>query len=552
MPPAVAVWAATLTVILGGPGRAALIVVCLAAVMVLLREPGQALLVGGLGACAGVITWLRCEAAEAARASGLVTGTIEGIVRGTPRDIGDGTWLVQLSVEGYPVALPVFAGDEAEEITAGTLVEVTGRAAEATRPGVGTVTLSGEVTPLAPPRGFAAFAADVRERFGTAVEWAVGDHAQGLIPGMVLGDVSLQTDAEQLAYVNTGLSHLSAVSGANCMYVAAAALVAARLCRAGLRVQLLAAAGALLVYAGLVGPEPSVLRASVTGMVGCVAIISSTRAEPIHALCLSVIGLVFVDSDLAVNYGFALSVAATVGIVAISPLFYRALAPTGWPDIFLRALSVALAADLATAPIIAGMVGQVSLVAVVANVVVSPVTGAVTVLGMLAAIAAQFSPYAAAPLLWIIQPMAGWVRTVAEAGAGLPGSTIAATPAVVAVCYGWILAGFVAKRPRLTLACTTTLMLVLVTGVSGLPGGEGGGKVDVDTLTAHVVNDEEDVEPIPAGTGIVVVLEGGEPHTRPVVTRDGVPVLYPARDGPVDLYSDGRQVSRDGHFGHTP
>ena len=206
---------------------------------------------------------------------------------------------------------------------------------------------------------------------------------------------------------------------------------------------------ALVVYAGLIGPEPSVLRATVSGLVGLVAVISSSRAEPIHALCLSIIGLILVDSDLAVNYAFALSVAATGSIVALSPLIYQALGRTGWPDIFVRVLSVAIAADMATAPLIAAMVGRIPVASVVANVLVSPVTGMVTVLGMAAAILAQISHVLAAPVLWVVGPLGGWVRTVAEAIARAPHATVEVAPALVVVCYGWILAGFIVARGRI-------------------------------------------------------------------------------------------------------
>lgn len=527
VPAAATVWAVTLVAIMFGIQPGALLVVAIALAALALRQPGHAMLTAGLGACALAVTWARIVAAQAYEIGHTVVGTISG----TPREVTGGGWLVKLSVNGYPAAIPVFTETVPDGAAAGSLVEVSGQVGESSRPGVGTVVINGDVAVLGPPTGFAAWAGDVREKFAVAVENAVGEHAQGLIPGMVLGDVSLQSATEQQAYVDTGLSHLSAVSGANCMYVATSALLAARMMRAGLRVQLVAAGCALLVYAGLVGPEPSVLRASVSGLVGFVAVISSTRAEPIHALCLSVIGLVLVDSDLAVDFAFALSVAATAGIVAVSPLFYRMLAPLGWPDILNRALSVALAADLATAPIIAGMVGRVSVVSVIANVVVSPVTGAVTVLGMAAAILAQIHSALAAPVLWVVAPMAGWIRTVAEIGAGLPGATARAAPLVVVVCYGWIIAGFWARRPRLTVACGAVVLTIAVAGgTTNSPGWHDPG--DVDAEQAHVVNTEEDVEPVPPGTTLVVVLdrEAGQ-QSRPVFTRSGIPVIYTGREG---------------------
>lgn len=515
VPPALAVWAAALAIIVAGPVWALAIVTVISVCCILLREPGQAILCGGLGACSAAIAWARCVSARTREFGETIIGTVSG----APKQLDSGNWLVNVNVSGYPVPVPVFVDDLEDNLPAGTAIEISGSVGESTRPGIGAVTVSGDVDVLGPPTGFAAFAARVRGTFASAVEEIVGEHVRGLIPGMVLGDVSMQSPEEKQAYIDTGLSHLSAVSGANCMYVATAALLVAGLCRLGLRGQTIAAGIALLVYAGLVGPEPSVLRATVTGLVGFIAIISSTRAEPIHVLSLSIIGLVLVDSDLAVNYAFALSTAATAGIVAISPLIYRALAPLGWPDILGKALSVAIAADLATAPIIAGMAGRVSLVAVIANVLVSPVVGAVTVLGMAAAILAQFHHILAAPLLWVIQPLAGWIRTVADTGARLPATTIEAEPLQAIVVYGWILAGFIASRPRLTVAVVAVVVLL---------GAGMGEQVDVDKRKPFVVERDTDIGTVPPGTTVIIVREGH--RDRPTLTPDGIPVIYPYND----------------------
>ena len=445
VPAALCVWGAAIAVIVVGPWAALGLVAAVMLALLLWREPGQAIFTGGIGVCSVALAWWRVAVAQGFNAHQGITGMISGM----PKELDSGSWLLRLQVDGYPAAVPVFSSALPQGAVPGAMVAATGQVKAPTRPGVGAFVINGDVEVLRPPEGFAAFAAGVRERFAAAVVEHVGPHAQGIIPGMVLGDVSFQTGEEQQAYIDTGLSHLSAVSGANCMYVATAALILARLARGGLRAQLAAAGVALVVYAGLIGPEPSVLRATVSGLVGLVAVISSSRAEPIHALCLSIIGLILVDSDLAVNYAFALSVAATGSIVALSPLIYQALGRTGWPDIFVRVLSVAIAADMATAPLIAAMVGRVPVASVVANVLVSPVTGIVTVLGMAAAILAQISHVLAAPVLWVVGPLGGWVRTVAEAIARAPHATVEVAPALVVVCYGWILAGFIVARGRI-------------------------------------------------------------------------------------------------------
>ena len=516
MPAALAVWAAAACCILFGVWAALLVAGVLAVCCLAVREPGQGVLTAGLGAAATLTAAVRTRASAPA-------SEVVGTISGTPKQTDTGAYLVPVRVPGKPSTTPVFAEELPDGAVAGAHVVGRGVSKES-GVGVNPFVLNGEVEVLGPPEGLAAFAHHVRSTFAAAVEAQVGEGARGLIPGMVLGDVSLQPPAEQQMYIDTGLSHLSAVSGANIAIVATFATVAAAAIGAGLRGRIAASAVALLVYAALVGPEPSVLRASVSGLVGLVAVLASRQAEPIHALCLSVVGLVLVDSDLAVHYGFALSVAATAGIVALYPLLYRALAVTGWPDILVRALAVAVAADLATMPIVALMAGRVSLVSVGANVLVAPVVGPVTVLGLVAAICSLLPGGLEVPVLWCVEPLAWWVHTVARIGAGLPGATVSATPLAALVAYGWVLAGFLAGRPRAT-ACAAAACLV----VFAVP--ENPAPVDPAGLRAHVVDTIDAVEPVPGWAQLVVVLESGPPKKRPVATRDGIPVIFPNRKG---------------------
>lgn len=532
VPAALTVWAAAALCVIAGVWAGVAAAAAVAAACLLWRQAGQAVLVGGLGAAAVVTAHVRVRAAQAAD----LRGGVEGTVSGAPKLTNSGSYLVRVLVPGQPSPIPVFAGEVDPGVVPGARVQARGQVGESGQPGVNPYAINGEITPLGPPEGVSAFAQHVRETFAAAVERQVGEAARGLIPGMVLGDVSLQTPAEQQAYVDTGLSHLSAVSGANVAYVTTFAAVVAAAAGFGLRGRIAASAAALLVYAALVGPEPSVLRASVTGLVGLSAVLASRQSEPVHALCLSVIGLVLVDTDLAVHYGFALSVAATAGIVALTPLLYRALAPTGWPDIAVRALAVAVAADLSTMPVVAMMVGRVSLVSVAANVLVAPVTGPVTVLGLAAAALSLVPGGLHVPLLWVVAPLAGWVRAVAETGAALPGATVKATPLAVVAAYGWVVFGLLRGRPRATAAVVAcALAAAVVPGAAQRP-------VELARLDAHVVGSADEVEPVPPGTQLVVVLEDGAPNSRPVQTRSGVPVVFPNRDGEVAVYPDGTQA----------
>ncbi|MDO5668687.1 MAG: ComEC/Rec2 family competence protein [Corynebacterium sp.] len=527
VPAALTVWAVTLALLIDAPFPLLILIPLLLAV---LRQYGQALLTLTLGGLAGILTAWRQHLAATWHPPEQAVGTV----------VTAGRAHIQIALPGHLTPLTVFNDSDPNP---GAHVLVQAGWAESDRPGVGTLVGTGEVTVVADPSGLHLVAASVRDHLRAAVDAHLGESSRGLVPGMVLGDVGAQSELEQQLYIDTGLSHLSAVSGANVAVITTAAVVACRLLTLGPRVQVAAAVLALLGFVGLVGTEPSVLRASVTGLVGLLAVLGSTRLEPIHGLCLAVIGLILWDSGMAVSYGFALSVAATAGIIALHPLLVRPLARTGLPEIVVRALAVAISADIVTLPIIALMAGEVSVVSVLANVLVAPAVAPVTVLGLIAAgLSLLPGPIAWLPLK-LLEPCTWWIHTVAEWCASLPVSTVPAEPLWVLIAYGWIIAGIVAGHPA------KTLILLLVWWIYAADFTRTPPEIPLDTLQVHVVREVADVDTAPPGTQVIIVSESsGSPADRPTVTRDGIPVLFPNRDGEVTLHADGTQHARDGRF----
>ncbi|QGU05259.1 ComEC/Rec2 family competence protein [Corynebacterium comes] len=540
VPGAVAVWALTIILLLTGSAVwAGLALLAGSLVLAWCRQAGQALLFGVLGVCAIALTWWRQRLAAAWTPPSRLLGTVSG----SPVEVESGGHLVRIDAPGHPAPLPVFTDLDGRDLPAGSHVVVEVNWSATDRPGLGALVGNGELQVSADPHGMDLVAWTVRQALRGTVDQTVGEASRGLVPGMVLGDVSAQTSAERQLYIDTGLSHLSAVSGANVAIVTTVAVIGCRLLTLGPRVQVAAATVALLGFVGLVGTEPSVLRAALTGLVGLLAVLGSSRMEPIHGLCLAVIGLVLWDPDLAVSYGFALSVAATAGIIALHPLLYRPLARTRLPDIFVRALAVAVSADIVTMPIIALMAGEVSVVSVLANVMVAPAVAPVTLLGLPAAgLALLPGPLAWLPLK-LLEPCTWWIHTVAAWCAGLPLATVSADPVWVLVAYGWIIAGLVGGHPWKTLVLVTAWW-VWSTDLTSPPA-----EVPLESLQLHVVDEVEEVDRAPPGTQVIIVRDPtGSPADRPSITRDRVPVLFPHRDGVVSLHVDGTQHARDGRF----
>ncbi|MDK4243472.1 ComEC/Rec2 family competence protein [Corynebacterium pseudodiphtheriticum] len=570
LPSALTSWAVALLVILtGGPGWAVVLLVVVGAVCIFTGHWQHAMLVVAAAGAALFMAATRQRRAAAFSYPEQLSATVAG--RGTALEFGG--YYFPVKVDGLAPNLALFTkpattGMDADTvqqtarqtaqqpagIAPGSQILVDATYQESARPGLAPVVARGEILEVQPPTGFAKFAANISDSLQAASQQFLGEHTAALVPGMVLGDRSAQTDQQRQMYIDAGLSHLTAVSGLHAATIVAAAVILARVARCGPVGQSIAALVVLAFYASVVGPAPSVLRASITGLVGVAAIVNSSRMPPIHALSIAVITLLLIDSDLAVTFGFALSAAATAGIIALVPLLYRPLARIRLPDVVVRAFAVSIAADIVTMPLVALMAGRVSVVSVLANVAVTPVVSIALLLGLTATILAVLPlPFPAeAVALKLAEPVVWWIYRVASWAQDLPLATIEVTPWAAAITYGWIIVALLAGLVRTTIAVGITGMLFAVwLQRPPAPAEISPDNVLVIDELAEITDYSGQIaaETIPGNTEAIVVTDpSGRKADRPTATPAGIPIMFPNRDGPVTVYVDGSQRAESGKF----
>src|SRR5260370_2441496 len=173
------------------------------------------------------------------------------------------------------------------------------------------------------------------------------------------GDPSTVTAEASREFRAAGMTHLTAVSGANVTIVCAAVLFRARLI--GPRSAVALAAVALVAFVIVVQPTASVLRAAVMGAIALAGTLSSRRRQAIPALAATVLVLMAVAPHLAIDIGFALSVVATAALVVIAPVWSRRLVARGCPRPLADPPAVARAPPVVHAPRAPGCPGRTTL-----------------------------------------------------------------------------------------------------------------------------------------------------------------------------------------------
>jgi competence protein ComEC len=362
----------------------------------------------------------------------------------------------------------VLMADEAwPRLPLGTTLDTTARLVPGDGDVAALVRPTGEPQVVAGPDVWWDAAAAVRRSVRAAVSGRDAD-ARELVPALVVGDDGGLAPALADDFRTTGLTHLLAVSGTNLTLVVGFLLVVARWC--GVRGRWLH----VLAGAGIVGfvmtarAEPSVVRAAAMGTVALVGMGSNGRSRGTRGLGVAVLALLLLWPRLAVTAGFALSVLATAGILLLAPVWRDAL--MRWsPRWVAEAVSVPLAAQVACTPVVAALSGQVSLVAVAANLLAAPAVAPATVLGLTGGVVGlAWSPLGvvvAAPAAW----SAGWIIAVARWCAGVPAAAVdwgnGPAPLVVltVLCVASVpLAPRLLRHPGSALACTGLLVVVML------------------------------------------------------------------------------------------
>lgn len=237
--------------------------------------------------------------------------------------------------------------------------------------------------------------------------------SMGLVAGLAIGDTTLVSQELKESMKSVSLTHLTAVSGANCAIVLAMVYLLIRKFGGGRWARLSIGLLALLVYVALVGAQPSVLRAAVMAGVVLIAISLGRKSAALAALALAVIILLIADPWLATDYGFLLSAAATAGLLILTEPLVRKFS-THMPKWLAVCLAIAISAQVFCLPILLQLQSGLATYSIPANILAEPLVAPITVLGIAAVIFSipvpwlsqllfYFASFGASAIVWISQ-----------------------------------------------------------------------------------------------------------------------------------------------------
>lgn len=270
-----------------------------------------------------------------------------------------------------------------------------------------------------------------------SAEGLYSPRAAGLVTALLTGEREGLDQQSATDLAESGLMHITAVSGLHCGFLA---LLLSALVLRRRHLTALLVCPALLGYVLAAGSSPSVVRAWGMVSLAFLAPLLGREADAPTSLAAALLGILIFDPFAIASVSLQLSFGAAAGLLLFSPGIHRVLSARcpklpGMLDrvwsFFITTLAASLAVLIPTAPLSAYYFGTLSLVSPLSSVLVlwmAPVLFAaalvVTALGMVLPVPGIL---AAVP-----EALARYVLAVAHALAKIPGHSVRFTgPAAV-------------------------------------------------------------------------------------------------------------------------
>lgn len=285
---------------------------------------------------------------------------------------------------------------------------------------------------------------DFKDAFVGAISRTVPDPSAGLGVGLLLG-VKQASGAElERAFRVTGIIHIVVLSGYNVMIVITAVmfLLGSLL---SLRPRVIIGLIAITIFALLVGLSATVVRATIMAGLVLIAQLIGRQYHIVRALCLAGAIMVLIEPHiLAFDIGFQLSFMATLGLILIAPQFETIMGYVPSKFGAREFLIATIATQIAVLPLLAYHIGEVSIIAVLVNVLVLPLVPLAMGLTFVAGLVAMYIPVLAPPFALAAHAVLILMIRVVEWSAAVPYAAVT-VPVIpwygVFVMYGLLSVG---------------------------------------------------------------------------------------------------------------
>lgn len=290
----------------------------------------------------------------------------------------------------------------------------------------------------------------IKDAFTENTDRVISQPEASLLSGILLGAKSSIDAATSNAFRIAGLSHIVALSGYNITIVAEAIMAA--LSFLPRTFSLSTGVIGIILFVIMSGSSSTAVRAGIMALIVILAQVTRRNYEAGRALIVAALLMMLVNPRILVfDISFQLSFLATIAIIYVAPILKSRFAwiteRYGLRDI----ISSTIAAQVLVLPLILYTMGQLSLVALPANILVLAFIPAAMFFGFATGMAGFIWLPLSLPFAWITYVLLAYMIFVAQSLASLPFSSIFISwfsPTLMFLCYAAIAVWIMYERKK--------------------------------------------------------------------------------------------------------
>lgn len=292
--------------------------------------------------------------------------------------------------------------------------------------------------------GFSLYklSSQIRESISEIFDRGMTEENASFFKALVLGDKSQMSEYTIESFRKSGVSHFIVVSGLHMSVVGMCFLFILRKLLKNKFLYVFGSCAVIVLYMGITGFSPSVVRAGVMFIVYVIGMLFNRKPDSFSSLGLAVLILTAANPYAGGNIGLLLSVTATLGILLWNGRI-NAFLKGDWfevikekkfigsfTDIVLSCVSVSLSATIGVLPLQVWFFQEISLVGIVTNLLIVPLSSPLIICALLFVLFAVLSGFAgffvyiSAAFGFISQILSGYVLNTVKFLGELPFSKI--------------------------------------------------------------------------------------------------------------------------------
>ncbi len=259
----------------------------------------------------------------------------------------------------------------------------------------------------------------LRDRVVNVHQNALGSPKGELVSSMVLGRkaVNLPYDIQD-QFLQSGLAHILAASGFHVSLLLGVVLGITRQLKVSLRFAI--GIGVLLLYVGLTGLQPSILRASLMGVAGLLGLLTERKVNSTRSLLVIATILLLINPLWVIDLGFQFSFLATLGLIVTLPVLLE------YFDFIPPTLTSFIAVPIAVFPWVFPLqlfhFGTFATYSILLNVIATPFAVLIILGGMISGLIGLIIPELGSAIAQLLFYPTQWLMTIVSAFNQLPGS----------------------------------------------------------------------------------------------------------------------------------